>query len=851
MLGIPTRDLPQHVVDLRQIILDNSGLEVGQAEHEDTMEVVLDAISEAMSAAPTVRFELKGNLARLNSMALSEQLEISLWVRQEMLNRMNATKDDMSYSPSIQSSFVWAFYVARDLLERFEDFSILADVVGICLPHSHVEVLTSVTDTIYHNSHCFAAIGALKPLSTQVAERYQSLRTEIPLERSYLQSVADLFVSGGDQSNIIQQLNYDIARCDQRNAMAICSPASDNAVDMLSTTSMESDEEIERILCSGTTMDEQSMNRVFKRLTMRLLERPTDCGGHCGRWFSRLRSFDETNFDALMRQWVASIIGGIPMERYRQIFPSLIGSSCLSLSTVIQIADEHVQLTNPDDSIAMSLQAAVLYALLPFDDGTLPATIPEVYKYRLEQRKVSLQSRDIILKHISRVIVMSGSETTGDISKALQRMLLAPETASFLRVAALQAGQALFRELDIFSKSTMSTTDVLRTLLVSLLDPTGGLGLSALAPRQELAQLVQIVDDLSLPFCQLEAQYLLHAGSASNREATEKLASVLFEAILPAQDGDRPAWLELIEFLDKTVLLRLRTLAEGQILKLASEQLAGSRTKEDSNQIKHGRSLLRKLLCVVDCTLAAAPAQPSIENVNAVSETLGLIRDILAANQLPISDPETEGTSQAKSADHGACPYFTALLHLLAVHKKAGVVAKTGSTDSAPVLSVLFALLHHPWLEAYPMTAELVCDISAQFADDLPDEMRVHLLRSESLKYKHDTRIAFLLGPVQQTEGWLGLVTTNTAPSIPQVGTPTTSAARFGAGQSQMNARAQLPARHQPPPQRQGGQTGQQKSLNPPVPFPLRRWELLPDQGSTTGGNDTSISLSLFGARKV
>ncbi|QDS67747.1 hypothetical protein FKW77_006110 [Venturia effusa] len=855
VLGIPTRNLPQHVIDLRRIILEDSGLDVIQTNEQDTITLMQNAISEAMSATPTLGFELDGNLARLESMDLSEKLEISMWIRQEMLNRISASKEVSSYSPGpkpTQSSFIWAFYVARYLLERMEDFSILADVVGICLSHEHVEVLTSVTDTIYHNSRCFAAIGALQPLSNQVLERYQTLRVEMPLEKSFLLSVADLWISIGGQSGITQQLSYDIARCDQRNAMAICSPASDNAVDLLSTTPMESDEEIERILSSGTTMDEQSMSRVFNRLTTRLLERPKNCSGHCGRWFSRLRSFDETSFDGLMRQWVASILGDIPADSYRQIFPCLVGSSSLSLSTIIQLADERVQSTDLDDSAAVSLEAAVLYALLPFDDGKLPATISEVYRFRLEQRKICRQSRNLILKHLAHAIALSGSESTGSTLKVLQRLLLAPETISFLRDAAVHASQALFRELDIPFKSTMSNTGSLRTLLVTLLDPSGVLGLSALAPRQELAQLVQIVDELSLPFCQVEAQYLLRAGSTSSREATEKLASVLFEAILPAQDGDQPVWLELINFLDKTVLSRLRTLAESRILKLASEQLAGSKARDDSGHSEHVRSLLRKLLCVVDCTIAAAPTQPSMENPNTINETLSLIRDNLAAKQLPMSETESEGVLQGEPVSCGACPYLNALLHLLVVHKKAGIAAKTSIADSAPTLCILFALLHHPWLELYPMTAELVCDVSAQFTDDLTDEMRVHLLRSETLKYKDDARMTFLLGPVQQTEGWLGLVTTNTTPSsISQASTPTTSAARFGAGQPQTGARGQLPARPQPPSQRPGAQAGQQKSFNPPVPFPLRRWELLPDQGSTTGGNDTSISLSLFGARKV
>lgn len=36
-----------------------------------------------------------------------------------------------------------------------------------------------------------------------------------------------------------------------------------------------------------------------------------------------------------------------------------------------------------------------------------------------------------------------------------------------------------------------------------------------------------------------------------------------------------------------------------------------------------------------------------------------------------------------------------------------------------------------------------------------------------------------------------------------------------------------------------------------PVPYKLSRWEVLPESGGNVGGNETSISLSLFGARKA
>jgi mediator of RNA polymerase II transcription subunit 12 len=35
------------------------------------------------------------------------------------------------------------------------------------------------------------------------------------------------------------------------------------------------------------------------------------------------------------------------------------------------------------------------------------------------------------------------------------------------------------------------------------------------------------------------------------------------------------------------------------------------------------------------------------------------------------------------------------------------------------------------------------------------------------------------------------------------------------------------------------------------MPYKLSRWEVLPESGSNVGGNETAISLSLFGARKA
>lgn len=160
-----------------------------------------------------------------------------------------------------------------------------------------------------------------------------------------------------------------------------------------------------------------------------------------------------------------------------------------------------------------------------------------------------------------------------------------------------------------------------------------------------------------------------------------------------------------------------------------------------------------------------------------------------------------------------------------------------------------------PLLQERQETLDYVFDVSTLLADDLSDEQRFMFARFESQRLS-EPRIFFLLGSSPPADGWLGLVTSQ-AP----VGVATSTSSSVGApgraGHSQPIQGAS-PAWNgpQPLPRPQPGQrpavgSNQQKLFNPPVQYPLKRWELLPDQGSTGAINDTAISLSLFGARKA
>jgi mediator of RNA polymerase II transcription subunit 12 len=371
------------VFDLRRIVLNNAGfLHVDEMQ---SIERLQQMITRHLRQVPNVDLDTITDFSEhFTHLSLSDKLGLSLWLRQTVLeltqtNSFNKSEEVDLPAQTVRDSTLRIFLVARNILESLEDFAILADVIGICLASEPMDTLSSLVDTIHYHHRCLAAIGAFKPLLEQAIERYQSLRDNAPLERSLVRSLLDLCSTIQAEETLVQQLTYDLARCEQRNTIAMCSPASDNAADILTSSLLDSDDEIERILSSGTTMDEHSLARVFKRLVSRLEEScatPTK-PALCGKWFSHLRTFDESTFDGVMREWLSSTSFMSDPRLYLQILPTLIGSECLTLSIFVQIVDDckHMSETN-DYAARVALELGILEAVLTPNSSHSPATLP-------------------------------------------------------------------------------------------------------------------------------------------------------------------------------------------------------------------------------------------------------------------------------------------------------------------------------------------------------------------------------------------------------------------------------------------------------------------------------------------
>jgi mediator of RNA polymerase II transcription subunit 12 len=355
--GIPTAGLPQHVGDLQRNLL-REGSQPGLSKLEPVV-VLKQLIDQTVFRRSEFKWTQKEE-GLLHSLSVAEKFEISSHIRLEIL-RIAKSSRGAGLDGDGPHLTCLMLQTARDLLEKVGDFPLLADVIGICVRQSNGEMLASAINTIHYHSRTFAAIGALRPLTAQSIERYHVFRNEMLLEKAYLSALIGLLSNTKGEPALIQQLTYDLARCDERSGLAICSPASDNTVDLVASNPLESEEEIEQILTSGTTMDEQSVGRVFQRLITHLTT-PSKAQTKAD-WFSRLRAFDEATFDSLLSDWVSDLLQIATEDVCRTTLRVLLGAGAISFEGLVQI-ERNVRGQHESSADAKCKLAIVMISLL-------------------------------------------------------------------------------------------------------------------------------------------------------------------------------------------------------------------------------------------------------------------------------------------------------------------------------------------------------------------------------------------------------------------------------------------------------------------------------------------------------
>ena len=274
------------------------------------------------------------------------------------------------------------FCASRQLLEDCRDFAMLADVLDLAITSNDETVLASVTDTVHYHAQTFAAIGALRPLSKTIVERYCSLRIQRLTSRSFLLTLRDSVSIFQVDPRIPSLIERDLVRCDRKTAGAMCSPVSDTN-EATQSSKLDSNEEIERILSSGTTMDELTMSRLFQKISIRM-EQHIESKSRSAEaasfscWLYWLRSFDEKKFEVLIQDWLIKLLEEGHTRRLHQALCSLAGAGCLPLKSLVSsIASLHSTVKSHPHSKFLELHGegtclSALKMLLPLDASLLP-----------------------------------------------------------------------------------------------------------------------------------------------------------------------------------------------------------------------------------------------------------------------------------------------------------------------------------------------------------------------------------------------------------------------------------------------------------------------------------------------
>lgn len=253
---------------------------------------------------------------------------------------MNDWKEASSHGETSAITVVQLWSV-RSILEGFRDYSILADILNIASSSDDQEVLASVADIVNYNFDIFSAIGAASDLFERLTEQNRYIIVGRPPNKPLLVSLIDLGAHFPAQSQTVQQLCGQLALCEQKSAVAAYSPVSDHIAEALQSAESNFNDEFEQLLTSGTSMDKQTMTRLFGTVMKRIeyaWDQSDDESHNLGMLCSRLRIFDSKHFDSLMLVWLEGLLLSTSRPELNKALSPLITAGCLSLRAVVACA---------------------------------------------------------------------------------------------------------------------------------------------------------------------------------------------------------------------------------------------------------------------------------------------------------------------------------------------------------------------------------------------------------------------------------------------------------------------------------------------------------------------------------
>lgn len=378
LLGhLPMHGLQEHHVNLRNILLDAVGITLSD---QNVAYTICQVVGRKPLHLTNPLFQQSADLdGIISKMTPSVKLEAGLAVRDQFMSTVRLSNNEPGFNE--QSSTTAAFISlneflrVRDTLEKLQETPPLADVLSLALECMDVDVLTSVSDTLQYHFCSLETLGASKILLVKLLDCYRQLRKSGSQTKALCVSIMAVCSLANSDQAIIQLLTGDVMRCDELIAASMCSPASDNAGEVMQGSAGLTVDDIDRVLSSGTAVDEHMLGRIFQRICAVAAEHHQSGRGHIvplGRWLARLREFDEAVADELIKTWIEKLFDRSTDMLYSLALPSAIGARCMLLESFARLAEAYkAKLKTMDHVDDFRFSITLLSALIP--TSQLPA----------------------------------------------------------------------------------------------------------------------------------------------------------------------------------------------------------------------------------------------------------------------------------------------------------------------------------------------------------------------------------------------------------------------------------------------------------------------------------------------
>ncbi|KAF5027307.1 hypothetical protein F66182_601 [Fusarium sp. NRRL 66182] len=734
----------------------------------------------------------------------------------------------------------------RAIMESAEDYAMLSDVLGACSKTADSDVLASVADTVHSNLQIFSALGSAEDLFNSLIERLKSMNEELGIvPRPLLAAVSSLAQRITGHEAIAAQLRQELLQSDRSNAIDACSPVSDIVAAPAQHAENELAEEVEKLLSNGTRLDPPTMNKLFRTI-IPALERGWAKKDDTRRVFatllSRIRVFDAHHFDKLMTDWTSHIRSQAARSPLTSLFPLLISTGCLAMPIIMSTASPpsaSLQNLSSDPSVIQNSSATYLQELLQLIIMPLPAatglSAEESYRFHTEQKCAKFEQSKGLLNLVRNALLEYSAlrNYSNGVEFPLDNVACQESLLETLRTLVLVDSSAVSNALGIKSLPA-EAVGLVRKVTTKLLIP-GDSG----ETRISFDHILQIANELTLPFCQLKLNLDLSLPQPNANEGNDQ-GSSRFEIFAKAMDRAIEAgnimWTSLLPCLSDEITQHLKTQAQSGFLDLIPSSKAPETVDTGSRQ---SLRMAENLLEVVEAIISGQAPPKTAQLLSSMVEKLTDLWEIIAAG------PHERPNCYTAVLQHWLPVMLRFItLHSLSSEPPSAPLPTAPATrppipavhdTRARIILVLCGLLLE--LETLPPAtcgslAQQVFDIAILLVDALPEDLRANcakaiLLTSGGLPNQgtsSDPRLYYLFSSPPPLLSDNLMLSHREKAATAQSATARNMGAQYGIGPAV------------------------QERLSP---FVLRRWEVLSEPTPNVGENDTSLSLGLFEAIKI